>query len=62
MNGSDFGVCDLISKVTKVTKVRYVVSGSWGIFIMDRYIDFKFNMGTQHDQLYPSIEAAKLDI
>ena len=33
VNRPDFGICDLISKVTVVKKAKYVVSGSRMIFL-----------------------------
>ncbi len=45
MNWLVFGVCDLISKVTEVKYVRYMVSGSRVIFMTDKDINFKFGIG-----------------
>ena len=47
MERLDFWVWDLISKVTKVRWVKYVVSGSRVIFIRNEDINFKFGMVNQ---------------
>ena len=44
-------ISDLISKVTGVKYVIFLVSGSWVTFIIDEDINFKFGTGIQLGEL-----------